>query len=95
MNNLGIKVSGGSELRNRFANVKTNSIKFQKEDYRMMKNERSVKVKHNINPNTSFDNDDFFNNSLMKIEAQSINHLIKYESEEKSLAKRELAASKE
>lgn len=46
----------------------------------MMKNERSVKVKHTINANNSFDNDDFFNSSLMKIEAQSINHLIKYES---------------
>ena len=30
----------------------------------------------------------------MKIEAQSINHLIKYESEDKSLAKRDLVASK-
>jgi hypothetical protein len=79
MNNLGIKVSGGTELKNRFTNVKTNSIKFQKEESKAIKHERSLKVKHNSNVNT-FDCDEFFNNSMMKVEAQSINHLIKYDS---------------
>lgn len=66
MNNLGIKVSGGTELRTRFANVKTNSIKFQKEDTKIVKHERSLKVKHSNNSH-SFDCDEFFNSSLMKI----------------------------
>jgi hypothetical protein len=66
-------------MRHRFANVKTNSIRFQKDDTKIFKHERSAKIKHSSNSH-SFDCDDIFTNSLMKIEAQSINHLIKYDS---------------
>lgn len=66
MNNLGIKVSGGTEARPRFANVKTNFIKFQKDETRIIKHERSLKVKHTPN-SQSFDCEDYFNSSLIKV----------------------------